>query len=127
MSTRACYSFSDNEQIYYVYKHHDGYPEGAIEAICRARLFAWELPRFEADEFAAAFIAANKGKTGGGIRLTHHWNNHCDLEYFYEITSKNNELYLKAFRVDDDKLIPFFEGNLKQFNEGIINKKFNLE
>jgi hypothetical protein len=64
MSTRACYRFidrpGDGAEIVTVYKHSDGYPEGAVCWITRAIDFAWPLPRFEADEFAAAFIAANK-------------------------------------------------------------------
>ena len=66
MSTRACYSFFDSEanggEVYHVYKHSDGYPEGSggLDAIRKATQLAWTLPRFEADEFAAAFVAANK-------------------------------------------------------------------
>lgn len=60
MSTRAMYTFRDGHGEYHVYKHHDGYPSGAIEAILNALLFAWTPPRFEADEFAAAFVAGNK-------------------------------------------------------------------
>ena len=44
-----------------VYKHSDGYPYGAVCWITKALEHAWPLPRFEADEFAAAFVvAANK-------------------------------------------------------------------
>lgn len=70
MSTRALYIFSDNDsdESYIVYKHHDGYPEGAKKSIQSAAGLAWEFPRFEADEFAAAFVAANKDRPGG-IRL----------------------------------------------------------
>lgn len=60
MSTRAMYSFIDKGETVHVYKHHDGYPEGAAVAINNAILFAWQLPRFEANEFAAAFVAINK-------------------------------------------------------------------
>lgn len=62
MSTRACYRFIDPQAaaVVTVYKHSDGYPEGAVCWITKALNFAWTLPRFEADEFAAAFIAANK-------------------------------------------------------------------
>jgi len=73
MSTRALYIFSNNfddfscEQ-YAVYKHHDGYPSVAREHIRKAQSLTWTFPRFEADEFAAAFVAANKD-TEGGIRL----------------------------------------------------------
>lgn len=68
MSTRACYRFFPENGPFYndfpgvvtVYKHHDGYPKGAATAIEAALDFAWALPRFEADEFAAAFVAAGK-------------------------------------------------------------------
>ena len=62
MSTRAVYSFFDSEgpAAAHVYKHHDGYPSGAIQAIEAALEYAWPLPRYEADEFAAAFAAGNK-------------------------------------------------------------------
>ncbi len=65
MSTRALYTFIDPEtkQSYHVYRHHDGYPSGAAQHIRAALAYAWKLPRFEADEFAAAFVAANKGST----------------------------------------------------------------
>jgi hypothetical protein len=64
MSTRACYRFIDPDptdpEVVTVYKHSDGYPEGAVCWITKALEHAWPLPRFEADEFAAAFVAANK-------------------------------------------------------------------
>lgn len=60
MSTRAMYSFVDEHETHHVYKHHDGYPTGAAEWINAAVAFAWPLPRYEASDFAAAFVAANK-------------------------------------------------------------------
>ena len=66
MSTRACYRFIPNNGpndfpgVVTVYKHHDGYPSGAAAAIEAALPHAWQLPRFEADEFAAAFVRGNK-------------------------------------------------------------------
>lgn len=66
MSTRAIYTFREPRPFdgcpdsYHVYKHHDGYPEGAVTFIRAALDHAWILPRFEADDFAAAFVAANK-------------------------------------------------------------------
>jgi GNAT superfamily N-acetyltransferase len=49
---------------YHVYKHHDGYPingtSGAVFWLKAALNYAWPLPRYEADDFAAAFVAANK-------------------------------------------------------------------
>jgi hypothetical protein len=62
MSTRACYRFIDTEsaEVVTVYKHSDGYLEGAVCWITKALEHAWPLPRFEVDEFAAAFVAANR-------------------------------------------------------------------
>lgn len=60
MSTRAVYTFKDGNEAYHVYKHAEGYPTEACKALLRALRFAWPLPRFEPDEFAAAFVAANK-------------------------------------------------------------------
>ena len=66
MSTRACYRFfplngpNDWPGVVTVYKHRDGYPSGAAQAIEAALSHAWPLPRFEPDEFAAAFVRGNK-------------------------------------------------------------------
>lgn len=68
MSTRACYRFIEPTDgcfpsaapVVTVYKHSDGYPSGAAQWIEAALEYAWPLPRFEADDFAAAFVAANK-------------------------------------------------------------------
>jgi len=70
MSTRALYTFHDADASWNVYKHHDGYPSGAA-AILRDAIdvFAWELPRFEADEFACSFIAAAKAQALIGFAM----------------------------------------------------------
>ncbi len=61
MSTRALYSvFEDSQQPINIYIHSDGYPSGAAEHIREALIFAWALPRFEADEFAAALCTGVK-------------------------------------------------------------------
>src|SRR6266702_4289456 len=66
MSTRAMYSFlgtkeSGSQHHFNVYKHHDGYPSGAAETLkTTIDWFAWPLPRYESDAFAAAFCAAGK-------------------------------------------------------------------
>jgi len=69
MGTRAVYFFEDSDGVYGAYKHYDGYPSGAADFIENAKEYAWPFPRFEADEFAAAFVAANKAKKGGEVRL----------------------------------------------------------
>jgi hypothetical protein len=96
MSTRALYTFKGETTAdsWNIYKHHDGYPSGAASVIqLTLDYFTWQLPRYEADTFAAGFCAAGKsswmenGKfdeesfknygpggdyrwcTGGGVRL----------------------------------------------------------
>ena len=81
MSTRALYTFIDGDSTHHVYKHHDGYPEWAAKHIEAALPFAWALPRFEADEFAAAFVAANKS----------HYRN-TELEYLRKIEALSEEI-----------------------------------
>jgi hypothetical protein len=57
-----CVPFDTNDWpgVVTVYKHRDGYPSGAAQAIEAALPHAWPLPRFEPDEFAAAFVRGNK-------------------------------------------------------------------
>jgi hypothetical protein len=85
MSTRATYEFGDLHNYHTVYKHHDGYPEGALQHINAAVSYAWPLPRFEASEFAAAFVTANKVGGGGGVYLTQDRDAHSDTEYHYVV------------------------------------------
>lgn len=128
MSTRALYSFSEDEHtpaegIINIYKHHDGYPSGAAETLTEALKYAWPEPRFEADEFAAAFCAAGKVGTagerttrkkyklktsGGGVRVFPNGQpqevatNHCsDIEFRYDIYFDHNfqKIMVAAFAV----------------------------
>jgi len=107
MGTRAVYTFKDERGSHSVYKHYDGYPEGegggfgAYGFIKAAKAYAWELPRFDASEFAAAFIAANKTQAGGDVYLTYGHEEHGDLEYRYEISADKDKLIVKVFKVED--------------------------
>lgn len=101
MSTRAVYTFIDEHDKFHVYKHWDGYPEdngegGAYAFIRQAKELAWDMPRFEASEFGAAFIAANKHE-GGGVYLTKGWKYHGDLSYRYEIRRVGDKLEVRTF------------------------------
>lgn len=103
MSTRGCYRFTDEHGSFTVYKHHDNYPEGphgGIAAIEAATEFAWPLPRFEADDFAAAFVSANK-LAAGSVRLLNtpagppsleHMPS--DIEYLYDVSVKTRGLHV---------------------------------
>ena len=112
MGTRAIYIFEDDhngllEGEVHVYKHYDNYPSGAVDFIENAKEFAWELPRFEADEFAAAFVAANKNRKGGEVRLVNarfkdrdamleanHW---CDYHYVISYQSNHEDLWIEIW------------------------------
>lgn len=94
MSTRAVFTFEDDTESFHVYKHMDGYPSGAAEALVKALALAWPLPRFEADEFGAAFIAANKTE-GGNLRLLHTSGGYgaypADIAYRYLIETRHSQ------------------------------------
>lgn len=107
MSTRGVYTFIDEHNKFHVYKHWDNYPSdpkhpdiGAYAWIKKAKALAWDLPRFEASEFGAAFIAANKSE-GGGVYLTKSWKRHGDIEYRYEIRQVGDKLEVRTFYMYD--------------------------
>jgi len=120
MSTRAVYTFKDERDTFHIYKHHDGYPTGAAEWIAKAIPNAWALPRFEACEFAASFVAGNKDRAGA-VYLTTDWKAHGDLAYRYEITAVGKNLMVSAFHkvwneTADDIYTEIFSGTLNEFN-----------
>ncbi len=113
MSTRAIYTFYDSDDEVHVYKHHDGYPYtgglhngetfegGGLVWIKDAKAFAWDLPRFEADEFAASFVKANKS-VGGGVRLIgdqQPWEYASDCEYWYKVSCVDGDLHVTVLSV----------------------------
>ena len=109
MSTRGVYTFIDKNERFHVYKHWDNYPVheenpeiGAYAWIKQAKEVAWDLPRFEASEFGAAFIARHKA-TGGGVYLTKHYNRHGDIEFRYEIRQVGDKLEVRTFYMYDKK------------------------
>jgi len=131
MGTRAVYTFSDNRNTFHVYKHYDGYQSGAAEFFVKALKLAWELPRFEAAEFAAAFAAASTAafiaanKTGGGdVYLTTHWDDHGDLAYRYELSqSKNGQLIVRVFENTISGYKELFYGRLKDFVDSCASEE----
>lgn len=82
--------------------------------------YTWELPRFEADEFAAGFVAQHKDGEGD-IRLTNSHMNHEDIEYWYLIfQAKNGQLLVKAYKVNNWDLKwdvkEIYYGRIKDWN-----------
>lgn len=91
MSTRGVYTFIEtaDEKVadgHHVYVHSDNYPTGALTYLTDMLMSDthFELPRYEADEMAASFVAANK-KHGGNIRLMKKRAGAADVEYGYVI------------------------------------------
>ena len=112
MGTRAIYIFEDEHEEVWAYKHYDNYPRGAADFIEDAKEYAWAFPRFEADEFAAAFVAANKNPRGGEVRLihalfkdreemldAHEWN-----DYYYVISYQphHRDLWVEIWQMRDE-------------------------
>lgn len=97
MGTRCAVTFIDEDSEFSIYKHWDGYPDNILKLIAKSLKFAWELPRFEADEFAAAFVSAAKEKGGGDVRLTTSWKRHADLEFVYEVKPGSEGLAVSVF------------------------------
>jgi len=87
MSTRATITVADQNDSYDLYQHHDGYPDGPhglVRHISMARRVAWDLPRFEAADFAAAIIAVLKDR-GGSTYLTKNADAHNDRSFHYRV------------------------------------------
>lgn len=112
MSTHAVFTFKDQNNTFHVFKHWDGDPASAAQYLTKAKRKAWPLPRFEADDFSAAFVAANKPKGGGDIRLMPSGPNSYSHAYHYEVTHAGNTLHVKAFDARASALI--FDGTLEE-------------
>lgn len=93
MSTRATITVADDRDSFDLYQHHDGYPEGPfglVRHLAMARRLAWDLPRFEAADFAAAVIAVLKDR-GGSTYLTKDASAHADRSYHYRVEPLRND------------------------------------
>lgn len=113
MSTRCNVVVQDGNQSICIYRHCDGYPDGAhgvVNTLRKAFKFAWPLPRFEASDFSAAIVAAWKDKTGGNIYIDGHTPldkpdalAHGDIEYLYIITQSDDKKSLLVTEKFEDK------------------------
>lgn len=112
MATRAIVTFKDNYgSTFHVYKHYDGYPTGMAEVFAELGNSGkcWSLPRFEADEFAAGFIAVAK-KDQGGVRLSPTRTHAADVAYGYTVYQKKGELVPRVKVTSPD----FWDGGRKE-------------
>jgi hypothetical protein len=115
MSTRCTLTVFDSEQAFTVYRQSDGYPDtehGVLAGLRGALSYAWPLPRFEPDEFAAAIVAAWKKPAqshtafestytsqGGNIRLINgNRDSVGDSAFHYDITQDKRALRVTVFK-----------------------------
>lgn len=102
MSTRCTITVRDERggrDAYSLYRHCDGYPDtqhGVIATLSKALPLAWPMPRFEADDFAAAIVAAWKDSCGN-IRLTAGRDAHGDTEYHYEVFPARGAVMVQVY------------------------------
>lgn len=117
MSTRCTLTARDARGSHTLYRHSDGYPtteHGVLNTLRLAFPYAWPLPRFEADDFAAAIVAAWKApaspdngpyaRQGGNIRMCSGRNRISNTEYHYDITlaKGGKAVHVKVSQRDDD-------------------------
>ncbi len=98
MSTRCVITVKDEDGEFALYRHSDGYPDGehgVLAGLTSALPYAWSLPRFEADDFAAAIVRAWK-QNGGNIRLTSGKDAHGDIEYHYLVTCEKGVVRVRV-------------------------------
>lgn len=103
MGTRGVYTFKEKGVTFHVYSHYDNYPTGGarkLQATINSDK-AWPLLRYEADEFAAGFIAANKDSSGN-FRLQKGRASATDVEFGYTIwpDPKTHQLMLEVSATD---------------------------
>ena len=117
MATRATLRVSDEDDRFDIYRHFDGYPDGqcgVIHDIKAAMDLAWEAPRFQAGDFAAALVAIMK--TGAGsVYLTKNADRHADRAYHYDVTFDEVlqiEVHRTSYRVN--RIVPIFNGTIDE-------------
>jgi len=105
MSARCVFEIKSNAGSMFIYRHWDGYPSGAQEAVGRtiASGLAWPLPRFEPDEFGAALIAANKSEAGNYRLLGSRGAIPADIEYWHVLHVVDGILCLTSYPADWDE------------------------
>ena len=136
MSTRCTIQIFDPDDMYYIYRHCDGYPHGrhgVPATLAEALPYAWPFPRFEASDFAAAIIRAWKKEGGGNVYFTQGHDCHADTEYQYNVTTRDGKLRLSVEAVgwmdggeQDRKRRLLFEGLASEAIQYFVEWKLPL-
>ena len=102
MSTRSNLIIEDGHDRIQLYRHCDGYPDGAGGVLADLELalpYAWPIPRFEASDFAAAIVRAWKTEGGGNIYIDGSpkgWELiHGDTEWVYVVKPRKKPARIK--------------------------------
>ena len=131
MSTRSTISVFDNRDQFAIYRHHDGYPSGehgVIHDLKKATDLAWDPPRFEAADFAAAVVAAMKHH-GGSVYLTRDAEFHGDRDFHYGVSfaDKAVQVCVHDFTARAEKALIRFNGPLdgavEVFEAGLVESE----
>jgi hypothetical protein len=89
MSTPAVITIKDGDDSFAIYQHCDGSPAVIVMKLFTAKKYAWPLPRFEAGDFAAAYIRAAK-EGGGNIYLSNGRDTDFNFSYIVTRDDDNN-------------------------------------
>lgn len=142
MSTNAIVSFIDKfdnsdslkdlsgeeeiQPIIHVYCHYDGYPTGMVDKIQKAMGYAWPLPRFVANDFSAAFVAANRVFGEPGNTFLCPWDSNLSnlitpaIEWRYEVYIKNHVLCITVYGLRNQETTLTWDGKFKDLLQAAI-------
>lgn len=112
MGTRSSIVIEDGYDRLVMYKHWDGYPRGMAHALKKTLPYAWELPRFEAADFAAAFAAGNKTKKGVDRKRGYKRDGGGNV-YFYGHLKKDEDWRKSKLLPGDIEYVYHIKGEVK--------------
>ena len=111
MSWNSVITVTDEHDSHAIYVH-DGPPDHVLTSVEVALAFAWPLPRFEADDFAAALVRVMK-KGGGGVALSTGLERHAGLAWHYYMSQDSaNESRLRITE-QEPVLLKDFQGKIE--------------
>jgi hypothetical protein len=109
MSTKAMFKFYDESDTVYIYKwSNEVNPWNAFKEIKKTfeSEYAFKLPRYEAYQFSAAFLMANRN-TGeinptGGTNYRIMSGPDSDAHWLYAVSWKGDYLWIEVFLFDEE-------------------------
>lgn len=102
MSTRAIITIFDKKDGFNIYIHWDGWVASVTRSIEIAFKYTWELPRFEAGDFATALIKVLKQRAWW-VYLVTAVQNMSEIDYFYQISEDEWNVKVKITDIKHKK------------------------